>query len=118
MKLLISPFTMYTFIIGGIISLLWCLVVLTVSLSRGQLVAGTLFTEVDVASKLPQFGQLRDVLSSLSITNSWKICRELANQILQLEIISPTKAEFSPEKDLVQTVSVETNVRSNRWQDF
>lgn len=83
-QLLISPLTLYMFMIGGLVSLLWCLIVLSVSLARRPL-PPSFFPEIDFASKIvseskfpSHTSSLWHVLSNLRMANSFEITKELA----------------------------------------
>jgi hypothetical protein len=71
--------------IGGLVSLVWCLFVLALSFTRAT--PGTsLFPEIDFASKVgnssnPSHRSLQHVLSTLSTSSSHKICEELARSM-------------------------------------
>ena len=80
--------------VGGIISLAWCLSVLALSLIRTT-PGSSLFPEIDFVSKLssktnPSRHSLQHVLSMLSTANSYEISRELAHSKFYVRINPPS----------------------------
>ena len=72
------------FMVGSLFSLLWCLIVLSLTLVRTTPPA-TYFPDVDLASKVrgeqqsgSQPSSFSDVLSTLSLANSFKISKEIS----------------------------------------
>jgi len=78
--------------VGALLSLLWCLIVLSVSLLR-PVPPTSLFPEIDFASKIPREASLWNVLARLSMASSWSITRQLAAEKLYLAR-RPTGAEL------------------------
>lgn len=78
--------------VGGLISLFWCLLVLGLSLVR--MTPGTsLFPEIDFASKLsgntmPSSQSLLDILSGLSMANTCEIKKALAHSKFHVQLTS------------------------------
>jgi len=79
--------------VGGLLSLLWCLILLSVSLGRTT-PPTSLFPEIDFASKLgseetnQEGHSLREVISSLNMAQTFEICRELAPMKVHLRMDS------------------------------
>jgi hypothetical protein len=87
--------------VGGLISLVWCLVVLIFALRRA--IPGTsLFPEIDFASKLSTRGNLLsdsvgDILSTLSMANTYEISKALARTKFHLHI-NPASTELGQDR--------------------
>jgi hypothetical protein len=91
--------------VGGVISLLWCLIVLALSLGR-TIPETSLFPEIDFASKLSgdlisSSNSLQDILPTLSLANTCQIRRALAHSKFRVQLSSA-----NPELGQAKTVAV------------
>jgi hypothetical protein len=83
--------------VGGLVSLVWCLIVLVFSLSR--VTPGTsLFPEIDFASKVSRDANspphsLEDILASLSVANTCEIRKALAHSKFHVQM-NPASLEL------------------------
>ena len=106
-KLVISPTTLYSFMVGGLFSFLWCGIVLVLSFTR--ITPGTsFFPEIDFASKLepgvtPSLMMIPSLHSGLSMSDSWEIKRALARSRLYLRWSSKVE---QPEQDSKESIPV------------
>ena len=91
--------------VGGLFSLLWCLIVLALSLVR-RTPGSSLFPEIDFASKVsssrepkPASNSVRDILSTLSTANTFQINRELARSKFYVQM-APANPEYGQDKPI------------------
>ena len=87
--------TLYSFMVGSLFSLVWCLIALNLSLVRITPTT-SLFPEIDFASKLlpgagPSLQSIPPLPSSLSASNTVRVRRDLAGSQFFVRWKPPTK---------------------------
>ena len=86
--------TLYSFTVGALLSLVWCITALMLTLFRTT-PGSSLFPEIDFASKIPRETRIlpysfQNLLSTLSLANTLEISRALANSKLHVKMDFPS----------------------------
>ncbi len=111
---MIAPVTLYLFMIGGLLSLGWCIIVMTLSMA-GSPPKTSMFPEVDFASKVTEQHANRDSLAVESLTDelarlSNATSREIRSGLARNKFyIRAAEVEVEPQEGLRPVTLVSDN---------
>jgi hypothetical protein len=93
-QLLIAPITLYSFMVGGLISVVWCLFLFSLALIRPT-PQTSFFSEIDLlpkcaAGRFLSTDSFQGMLSRLHSSTTCQITRELAGSMFHVQATSPS----------------------------